>query len=213
MIIFQPPVDHPWTPYKVVLLSGLSDPSSCALSGIQQRFLEQLAAPPGHAINANFPYFPPGRPVQAHVPILLASWRNLMQYRRARSDPYREHARRHWNALTHSCNGLFVVTLSSGLEILNVCLGSDPQPIEIEVLALGPVARRRPPVPHLLVRGSRDLVMNPWFREVDHIMSGVGHLDYLRRPSVIELAKTRLEALTTRLRDRQELLRSLDDDG
>ncbi len=199
MITFQPPVDHPWTPYKVVLLSGLSDPKSCTLSGIQQQFLEHLAAPPGYAINANFPYLPPDRPVQADVPILLASWRNLTQYRHARRAPYRDHARRHWHALTRSCNGVFVVTLSSGLEILNVCLDSDPQPIEIEVLALGPVARRRPPVPHLLVRGSRDLVMNPWFREVDHIMPRVGHLAYLRHLSIIKLAKTRLEALTAQL--------------
>ena len=199
MMVHRPPVIHSPSPLKVVLLSGLSDPSDCALSRSQQLFLDQLPAPADSKIYANFPYHVPGRSEQAAVPLLLASWRNLSQFLGARRSPYRESAVSHWESLSKSCEGLLVITISCGLEILNSCLSSGIRPKELEVLALGPVAWHRPPVPHTLVRGSRDYVLNPFFRDSDVILPRVGHLDYLDNPTVIEMARERLARLSVRI--------------
>ncbi len=198
MIVFSQPVVHPSTPIKVVLLSGLSDPTSCALSRSQQQFLDRLSVPRDSKIYANFPYLPPDRAEQASVPLPLAGWRNLSQFLRAWKSPYREHAVAHWDSLVSSCDGLLVVTISCGLEILNACLSTGIRPAELEVLALGPVAWDRPPVPHTLVRGHRDYVLNPLFRSVDVVLPRVGHLNYLNNPAVFALAEQRLQSLTAR---------------
>ena len=200
MIVFNPPVVHPSTPLKVVLLSGLSDPTSCALSQSQQQFLDRLSVPRDSKIYANFPYLPPDRAEQASIPLPLAGWRNLSQFLRAGKSPYREHAVAHWNSLVGSCDGLLVITISCGLEILNACLSTGTRPAAMEVLALGPIAWNRPPVPHILVRGSRDYVINPLFRSVDIVLPRVGHLNYLNNPAVIELAEQRIQSLTLRTR-------------
>jgi hypothetical protein len=202
MIVLQPPTLHAWSRLKIVLLSGLSDPTSCALSQTQQEFLRRLVSPSESKVFANFPYHPPDRDTQASVPLLLASWRNLSQFRRAMHSPYREHALQHWQSLVNSCEELFVITLSCGLEILNVCLSTGVRPEKIDVLALGPVARQRPPVPHLLVRGQRDWIVNPWFREVDLRVPDLGHLDYLKSPRIVELAQTRIDAMNADLNPR-----------
>lgn len=194
-MIFSPPVIHPRTDVKVVLWSGLSDPTDCALSRTQQRFLDQLAVPDECKIYANFPYVKPVLSEQAAIPIFLASWRNLSQFLNARHSPYRDHAVMHWEALVRSCRGLLVITISCGLEILNAVLSSGVRPEVLEVLALGPVARRRPDASHLLVRGSRDYVLNPFFRDVDVIVPEIGHMDYLEHPPILELANGRLQKL------------------
>ncbi len=194
-MIFSPPVVHPLTDLKVVLLSGLSDPSDCALSRTQQRFLDQLAAPGESKIYANFPYIRPVRDEQAAIPIIRASWRNLSQFLKARHSPYRDQAVRHWGALVQSCRRLLVITISCGLEILNAALSTGVRPEVLEILALGPVARCRPDASHLLVRGSRDYVVNPFFREVDLIVRDIGHMDYLNHPVILELANKRLQMM------------------
>lgn len=194
MIVLDPPVTHASAPLKVVLLSGLSDPSSCALSRLQRTFLDQLGLPQESKVYANFPYIPPRNAEQRAVPMPLASWRNLWQFLGCRRSPYRERAIAHWQAIASSCDGLIVVTLSCGLEILNVCLSSGICPQAIDVVALGAVARARPPVPHTLVRGSRDFVRNPLLG-ADHVLPGVGHLDYLANPAVLALVNERATML------------------
>lgn len=198
MIVLKPPTTHSATAVKVVLFSGLSDPSSCALSVSQQRFLDQLSLPQECKIYANFPYLPPCRTEQASIPIALASWRNLSQFLGAWRSPYQRCAQAHWEALSASCDRLLVITISCGLQILNVCLATGIRPTNLDILCLGPVAWERPPVSHTLVRGSRDYVVNPWFRAVDIVLPGVGHLDYLNHPSVRELAEARLAQLLER---------------
>lgn len=198
MIVHSCPIVHPPTPIKIVLMSGLSDPSCCALSRVQQQFLDRLTAPRETKLYANFPYVPPDRSEQRPVPLLMASWRNFSQFVGVQRSPYREHALAHWESLAGSCRGLLVVTISCGLEILNMCLSSGVRPPELEVLALGPVAWRRPPATHTLIRGSRDFVVNPWFRSVDLVLPGVGHLDYLGNQDVIALVESRMQNLVTR---------------
>ncbi|MEI8384161.1 MAG: hypothetical protein WCJ09_28895 [Planctomycetota bacterium] len=194
-MIFSPPVIHPRTDVKVVLWSGLSDPTDCALSRTQLRFLDQLAVPDESKIYANFPYIKPVRSEQAAIPIVHASWRNLSQFLNARHSPYRDHAVKHWEALARSCRGLLVITISCGLEILNAALSSGVRPEVLEVLALGPVARRRPDASHLLVRGGRDYVLNPFFRDVDLVVPDIGHMDYLEHPTILELTNGQLQKL------------------
>lgn len=195
MIVFQPPTTHPQARWKVVLLSGLSDPASTALSRSQQAFLDRLDLPAANRVDANFPYLPADRREQRAVPIVVASWRNFRQFREAARPPYRDRATMHWDALARSCDGLLVITLSCGLEILNACLQAGHRPRAIDVVALGPVAWGRPPVSHLLVRGERDRIANPWFRECDLRLPGVGHLDYLQSPAVLELVRERVARL------------------
>ncbi len=198
-MIFSPPVNHPRTDVKVVLWSGLSDPTDCALSRTQKRFLDQLNAPEESKIYANFPYVRPVRSEQAAIPIVQASWRNLSQFLKARHAPYRDHAIAHWASLVQSCRGLMVITISCGLEILNASLSSGVRPAALEVLALGPVARRRPDAPHLLVRGGRDFVFNPLFRDIDLVLPEIGHMNYLEHPAILELANKRFQSLVERL--------------
>lgn len=194
MIVLDPPAKHIWTPFKVVLLSGLSDPASSALSAVQRTFLDRLAVPEEAKVYANFPYLPPQRAEQRAVPLPVASWHNVRQFLGARRSPYRERAIAHWEALSCSCDSLLVITLSCGLEILNVCLSTGLRPPAIDVVALGPVARSRPPVSHTLVRGSRDFIRNPLLG-AETVLPGVGHLDYLANPAVLELVNRQAQRL------------------
>jgi hypothetical protein len=172
MILSEPPARHPFTPLKVVLLSGLSDPSTCALSAAQTRFLASLAAPEESKIYWNFPYLPsPG--ARRDPPLWLASLRNLRQFLQASRPAYRAH----WHALAASAESLVVITGSCGLEIFNHCLeAGDPVG---HLFALGPVARARPAVPHTLVQGTRDPFSRVFFRKCDVELPGVGHMTYL----------------------------------
>lgn len=195
MIVTSSPSVHPWARVKVALMSGQSDPACCALSEEQHEFLNQLRRPGVETVRVNFPYLPVSRSTQRAIPILVASWHNGSQFLGAHRSPYREHAAAHWSALANSCDRLLLITLSCGLQILNTCLSVGVMPCQMEVLALGPVAWRRPPVPHLLVRGRRDYVCNPWFRVTDHWLPEVGHMNYLQCPEVLDLARERLERL------------------
>ncbi len=203
MIVFQAPVSHPVTPLKVVLLSGLSDPTTCALSPEQVRFLEALEVPESCKLYWNFPYIPCPEKARRAPPLWLASLRNTRQFLEASRLAYRSAARGHWQSLTASTDKLVVITLSCGLEILNQCLSGDGIGSRIHVFALGPVARRAPSVPCTLVRGARDLLSRCFFRTSDLVVPGVGHMDYLRNNKVLELLNEHLcgNTLPSRARD------------
>jgi hypothetical protein len=172
MILSEPPVRHPFTPLKVVLLTGLSDPATCALSAVQTRFMASLAAPETAKLYWNFPYLPSSK-ARRDPHLWLASIRNFRQFFQASRPAYREH----WRALAASAESLVVITGSCGLEIFNQCLEArDPVG---HVFALGPVARERPAVPHTLIQGTRDLFSRMFFRECHVELSGVGHMNYL----------------------------------
>jgi hypothetical protein len=197
MMVFQAPRSHPVTPLKVVLLSGLSDPATCALSPTQAQFLSALEAPESCKVYWNFPYLPcPDRP-RREPPLWLASLRNARQFLLASRHAYRAAARRHWQALTASAEEVVVITLSCGLEILNNCLGTGPVP-GIRVVALGPVAWQFPCVPCTLVQGAHDHVSRSFFKDGDVIVPGVGHMGYLRDHRVLALINERLCCNTSR---------------
>jgi hypothetical protein len=179
MIVYRPPERLPYTAVKVAILSGLSDPSSCALAASQTRFLKGLDLPDEFKIYRNFPYLPchdgPGR----EPPLWLASGRNLAQFLMASAPRYRDAARRHWDALLDSAARLVVITLSCGLEIVNQCLAASGPCPALQLIALGPVAWRRPPVPCTLIQGSNDRISKLFFGRCELVLARVGHMGYL----------------------------------
>ncbi len=193
MIISQPPLIHPMTPAKVVLLSGLSDPANCGLSEIQRHFLGSLQIPESWKVYWNFPYVP-GPHRWRPPPLWLASMRNLRQFVLASCPGYRDAARRHWRALADSAGRLLVITLSCGLEIINHCLGPADASRSLHILALGPVAWRTPAVAHTLVQGSQDFVSRLFFRKSQVRVDGIGHLNYLQHERIWNLANNHVAA-------------------
>lgn len=200
MIVDAPPVRHRFTPRKIALLSGLSDPSTCALSDVQAQFFASLDAKNDEKLAANFPYVPCAPPA-SRPPLWLASWRNVHQFLGASRPRYRDAARRHWRALADSCDELLVITLSCGLEILNQCLDADDERRAISIIALGPVARKAPPLDCLLVCGERDRIARWYFPRSDVMLPGVGHMDYFRHPATLQLVNQRLCGNTSKSSD------------
>ena len=197
MILSEPPARHPFTTMKVVLLSGLADPATCALSPIQRRFLDAIDAPAESKVYWNFPYVPSARP-RVHPPLWLASIRNYAQFLRASKPAYRDRARVHWRALLESTESLVVVTGSCGLEILNHCVDDGDAGRIAHVFALGPVARARPNAPHTIVQGTRDPITKLYFRRGDVALPGVGHMNYLEDSRALGLVNTFLCNSTSR---------------
>lgn len=197
MILSEPPARHPFTTMKVVLLSGLADPATCALSPIQRRFLDAIDAPAEWKVYWNFPYVPSARP-RVPPPLLLASIRNYAQFLRASKPAYRDRARVHWRALVESTESLVVITGSCGLEILNHCVDDGDADRITHVFALGPVARARPQAPHTIVQGTRDPITKLYFRRGDVALPGVGHMNYLEDSRALELVNTFLCNSTSR---------------
>ncbi len=193
MMIHRPPALHPLTKLKVVLLSGLSDPQTTALSDGQTAFLAALDAPEEAKIYRNFPYVPCAERRKAPT-LWLASWRNGVQFLAASRNPYRDAARAHWRALVDSTERLVVITLSCGTEIVNHCADETDAGRDIQVIALGPVARRRPELPHTLVQGARDYISKAFFRHADVELDGVHHLNYLDNEQVTELCSNTLRS-------------------
>jgi hypothetical protein len=191
VIVHQPPTRHPPTPVKVAIMSGLSDPTTCALSEVQRRFMAAVRVPERWKVYWNFPYVPSARD-RHDPPLWLASARNGWQYLLASAPGYRTAARRHWRALADSTGHLVVVTLSCGLEILNHLLGPEDEGKRLDVIALGPVASGRPRTPATLVQGTADYVSRLFFRRRDVSLPGVQHLDYFHHPHVLELTNRRL---------------------
>jgi len=201
MILSEPPAAHPFTELKVVWLSGLSDPATCALSASQRRFMDSLAVPDESKLYRNFPYVA-SQHARRDPPLWLASIRNARQFLAASHPSYRVH----WRALAASAASLVVITGSCGLEIFNHCVDAD-DPVR-HVFALGPVAWTRPSVPHTLVRGTRDPFSRMFFRKCDVELSGVGHMNYLEDSRVQRLINDYLCSNTSPSPERASISRN-----
>lgn len=187
MIVYQPPEHHKHSPIKVALLSGLSTPTTCALSDSQVQFLQRLNAPEDCKLYWNFPYVPCPDAPHGDPPLWLASLQNLRQFLSASGRRYRESAQRHWNGLLASTDKLVIVTLSCGLEILNQCLGGPASKVQLHIVALGPVAWRKPAASCTLIQGSNDHISKLFFRDCDLKLARVGHMDYLADERVTQV--------------------------
>ncbi len=193
-MIDYPPALLPYTPIKVAFLTGLSDPMSCQLSRDYQHFLRQLDCPEAWKVYLNFPYIPSQDSID-HVWIVTASLANMRQFLRARSPHYRQCAQRHLLNLLTSTDQVLLVVGSCGLEILNQAWTAAISRQRLTIVALGPVACRRPQASGLLVQGSRDLISRCFFHDVDVRLPDVGHMDYVRDRRVLELVHQALSQL------------------
>lgn len=194
MLVSRPAAAHPWSPRKIAILSGLSDPSTCALSKVQRKFLDALETPASTKVFRNFPWIE-ADDVRPEPPILRASWQNVRQYLGAERPAFVAQARRHWRALRESTDARLILALSCGFEILRHLIDEYDDPETLTILALGPVARAWPDFPCTLLYGSRDpiaRVFSPrWSstlpsRIID--IPTVGHLDYFGNADVLRIA-------------------------
>ena len=193
-MIDHPPIPLPYTPVKVAFLTGLSHPVSCRLSRDYQHFLAQLDCPEAWKMYLNFPYIPSQEDID-HVWIVTASLANVRQFLGARSPRYRQCAQRHLLNLLTSTDQVLLLVGSCGLEILNQAWTEAIAAHRITIVALGPVACRRPQASGLLVQGSRDLISRCFFQDVDVRLPDVGHMDYVRDRRVFELVRHSLSQL------------------
>lgn len=170
--------------YQVILLTGQSDPRSCALSPLQQTFLDQ-SVPREAQLPINFPYDPASPPYRA-TPLLIASIRNGLQFFRSRSRAFgKQHADGITGLIERRSRTIFLIG-SCGLELLNNLNLPSSLNDRIRLFAFGPVARRRPDYEHVLVGSRKDWLSRCFFPSPDHWVD-CNHLDYLRSPAVRKL--------------------------
>jgi hypothetical protein len=174
-------------PLQIAFLTGQSDPHGCALSQLQQAFLNNLALPSAKIVPRNFPY----RASRPHrvVPLWLASLHNGWQFLAPSRSQRTARARKEVIHLIEGATRTVFLAGSCGLEIFNKL----QLPKEVEercsLLAYGPVARRRPRHSKcILIQGRHDWISRCWFGTTDYTIEGA-HLDYLRSPQFMTIAQ------------------------
>lgn len=187
MMVHRTPTCHAFSPVKVAILSGLSDPATCALTAVQQRFLDALDVPADWKVRLNFPYVPSCSTPRPAPPLWRASMQNLRQFLIAGRVEYRQAAHRHWESLRRSCEHVVIVALSCGYEIIRQCLRIPATLAPSHVIALGPVGWQSATFSCTFVQGSRDYLSKCFFRAADIVLPGLGHIGYLEHPRVIQL--------------------------
>ena len=170
---------------QVMLLTGQSDPTSCALSPVQRAFLDALPLPAADKVPLNFPYADDTaawRPVW----LLLASARHVRQYTASQRPAFVARHRDGLRARLERAERTLILAGSLGLELLiNLQLPREALD-RLHVFAYGPVARQRLDCDCLLVQGRRDWISRLWFPAVDRRVD-CGHMDYLESPEVLAL--------------------------
>jgi hypothetical protein len=167
---------------QVAFLTGQSDPRTCRLSESQTAFMRALPIPDGAKRWRNFPYADETAPF-VRVPLVIASYRNGLQYFASRRGAFR--IRRQPAVLAFLARAERTVFLagSCGLEFLNNLALPAGALARIAVFAYGPVARRRPACAHVLVGSPRDAISRRYFPQPD-VSVNATHLDYLTSPDV-----------------------------
>ena len=179
--------------WQVAFLTGQSDPLSCALSPMQQRFLDSLAAPA--VVDGNFPYAAQTREFRP-TPLLRASFNNARQYLQSRRPEFRNAFRPALDALLARSERTLFLAGSCGLELFNNLDLSRTQLERCAVFAYGPVARRRPDCESRLLQGRHDALSRWYFPHVD-IRVDAGHMDYLDNDTVLQHCRTWFTHLRT----------------
>jgi hypothetical protein len=182
---------------QVMFLTGQSDPGRCALSPVQQAFLDALPLPAAAKVPVNFPYLYSDTMPWRTTPIVVASVRNAWQYLASRRSAFAATCAPGVRAQLARAQKTLILAGSNGLELFaNLRL---PREVlaRVEVFAYGPVARRLPECPCSLVQGRRDWLSRAWCSRVDYRV-GCGHLDYLESPEVLALCVAVLNQLAAR---------------
>jgi hypothetical protein len=172
----------------VLFLTGQSDPRTCALTPVQDAFLDAL--PVAGRVRLNFPYDPalgPARP----VPLWLASARHARLWFACRRPAFRRRHRAAVVARLDAADRTLVLAGSIGLELLGRLALPAPLLARLDVFAYGAVGTRAPACRTLHVRGRADRIARR--RPGDRLVAG-GHLDYLGDPEVARLCREFLAA-------------------
>lgn len=178
---------------QLAILTGQSNPASCALSPVQSAFLSRVVAAGAgewQGVDRNFPYGELGEP-HREVPLLPASVANGRQYLDSRGAAFRERHRSALEALLRRAPHTVILAGSCGLELFtNLGLPTTVQ-ARCAILAYGPAARRMPDTVVEVVVGRRDWISPALCR----VPAGItrhgldcGHRDYLSHPAMLTLA-------------------------
>lgn len=171
---------------QVAFLTGQSDPGCCALSPVQQDFLQRLRRPGRRLLALNFPYREDSPP-HAPVPLLWASWRNAALYLRSRRPSFAEQYRGPVTALLARAPHTVLLAGSCGLELLANLQLPPAWLARVSVFAYGPVARSAPACRLLSVRGQGDWISRGLYRGRVDAQVRAGHMDYLQQDAVWRL--------------------------
>lgn len=195
-----PPVEFVPRDHRLVFVSGLSDPTSCALTQEQQHLLRQLPVSPDDVVPWNFPFLPGPQTVARPVGLLAASRANGAQFLALRRTRQQAAVAAHWQRLFAATTRVTVITLSCGLEIVRQGLACREPEVgtQVRVVALGPVAWRRPSWPCVLIRGARDWVSRLFIHRADYTIADLDHLGYTTHPQVRALLCELLASNTSR---------------
>ena len=203
----EPVALHVKTAVKIAIVTGRSDPSSCSLSLEQLDVLKSLDAPDEFKVYCNFPF------VRAHrverVPnIVRASISNGAQFLESHTATYARRAKPHWQSLLDSCDHLFLVTGSCGIQLVEAGIAGAEPKCNVEVLAIGPVGWQRSQLRVTTVQGDKDFISRRFYKKVDRVVPGVSHLDYWYNPIVKELIHQWLSIKISRLLEQEDTCRS-----
>ena len=182
------------TTVQVAFLTGQSDASRCALSPVQRAFLDALPLPASARQPLNFPY-DADTAAWRNVSLLTASINNGRQYLASRRPGFAERHTHHVMRELSRAPRTLILAGSAGLELLSNLRLPREALDRIHVFAYGPVARRLPDCPCVLVQGRRDWISRWWFSTVDHRVDCT-HLDYLSSPEVLALCVRTLQSLS-----------------
>ncbi len=172
--------------FQVGILTGQSDPSRCALSPVQRAFLDAIV-PRAVQIPQNFPYDSRSADYR-HTSLLKASVNNGWLYFRSRSLAFRQRHQPTLQRLLSQSDATIFIAGSCGLELFNN-LALPPLLLDrIQIVAYGPVARRRPNCRHELIGGRDDLISRRFFPRPDHSVD-CSHLSYLANDEVRMLCR------------------------
>lgn len=203
-LLQQTPREHSRTPWKIGIVTGLSDPATCELSieqtGFMNRVISNLRArgreiPVGSRIESNFPFFVTPGPRRKNLGLLASSYNNFHQFRSFRSVRYQSLARPHWRRLFESTDCINLIAGSCGLELIArsiVSLNTFPR---IYVLALGPVANRSlvrvlhnsGQIRLTIVRGASGWIATRGILQDEIVVPKLEHLGYWRHSAIGEL--------------------------
>lgn len=172
---------------RVCFVSGLSDPTSSALSQEQWTLLRSLPFEESEIIDRNFPFTADSRETAREVSMIWASLMNGWQYMRLGSNRYREQLKMHWRNLLEHTDRLYLVSLSCGLEFIRVGIDSSIDATRIHVVALGPVCRQLPQCKLTIIQGEQDWISRRFVPEANHRIPGLGHMGYMSHPKVQEI--------------------------
>lgn len=189
---------------RIAFLTGQSDPGRCALSPLQQRTLDALAAGADdiERVPLNFPW-KADTATWRPVPLLRASMANGRQYVAARNgalSPFASQdiaAARQW---LQAAPRTLLLAGSCGLSLLDALLAPLDAGVRtrLRVVAYGAVARRWPAhIDGIHLRGDRDRIAR-WFGPLDGPAPqalSCGHMDYLDHDAVAEAARAQFDWL------------------